>query len=228
MGEAYFFRRGVANASINTSSHAMICAKIPSGSACVCAKGGEMLTAENVPGIASFAVPSNGDWTVTISDGARGRTGLVAISGQGEIRAIQIAYAGTPVVSEGGVLLSAQSGLKSGVTLGGNAALSGSAVRENGSGGFWLGPAVDVTGYSSLTVTGYLRASSGQRSRICLGSTSAKVFDPDETPEMGAVWMGGIDALYTASLSITAMTGSYYIGSSCVGNSLEITGITLS
>ena len=45
---------------------------------------------------------------------------------------------------------------------------------------------------------------------------------------MGAVWMGGIDALYTASLSITAMTGSYYIGSSSVGNSLEITGITLS
>ena len=228
MGEAYFFRRGGANASINISSHAMICAKIPSGSACVCAKGGEMLAAENVPGIASFAVPSNGDWTVTISDGARGRTGLVAISGQGEIRAIQIAYPSAPVVSEGGVLLSAQGGLKSGVTLGGNAAMSGSAIRESGSGGFWLSPAIDVTGYSSLTVTGYLRASAGERSRICLGSTSEKVFDPDETPEMGAVWMGGIDALYTASLSITAMTGSYYIGSSCVGNSLEITGITLS
>ena len=163
MGEAYFIRRGGANALINTSSHAMICAKIPSGSACVCAKGGEMLAAENVPGIASFAVPSNGDWTVTISDGARGRTGLVAISGQGEIRAIQIAYPSAPVVSEGGVLLSAQSGLKSGVTLGGNAAMSGSAIRESGSGGFWLSPAVDVTGYSSLTVTGYLRASAGEQ-----------------------------------------------------------------
>lgn len=228
MGEAYFFRRGGANTSINVSGHAMICAKIPSGSACVCAKGGEMLTAENVPGIASFAVPSNGAWTVTISDGARGRTGLVDISGQGEIRAIQIAYPNAPVVSEGGVLLSTQNGLKSGVTLGGNAVMSGSAIRENGSGGFWLSPAVDVTGYSSLTVTGYLRASSGERSRICLGSSSAKVFDPGEIPEMGAVWMGGINALYTASLSITAMSGYYYIGSSSVGNSLEITGITLS
>ena len=45
---------------------------------------------------------------------------------------------------------------------------------------------------------------------------------------MTAVWMGGIDALYTASLSITSLTGTYYIGSAAVGNNLEITGITLS
>ena len=228
MGEAYFFRRGGANASISVSSYAMICAKVPVGSTCVCAKGGEMFMTENTPGIAAFAVPSTGDWTVTISDGARGRTGLVVMSGQGEIRAIQIAFPSAPVVSEGGVLLSAQSGLKSGVTLSGNAAMSGSAIRENGSGGFWLSPAVDLSSYSTLTVTGYLRASGEERSRICVGSTGTKVTDPAETPEMSAVWMGGIDALYTASLSITPLTGSYFIGSSRVGNSLEITGITLS
>lgn len=228
MGEAYFFRRGGANASINTSSHAMICAKIPSGSACVCAKGGEMLTAENVPGIASFAVPSNGDWTVTISDGARGRTGLVAISGHGEVRAIQISYPGAPSVSEGGVILSAQSGLKGGCTLGGNAVLSSNAIRENGAGGFWLAPAIDLSSYSTLTVTGYLRKASQDRSRIGVASTSAKLFDAAEVPDMIAVWMGGLNALYTASLSITNLTGSYYIGSASVGNNLEITGITLS
>ena len=229
MGEAYIFKRGSANTAIAVSSYAMICAKIPAGSSCVCAKGGERMTTESVPGIAAFAVPSSGAWTVTISDGSRGRTGLVAISGQGEVRAIQIAYPGSePVVSEGGVLLSSQSGLKSGYTLGGHAAMSGNAILENGEGGFWLSPAVDLTSYTSLTVTGYLRKAGEDRSRICLGSTSAKVYDAAQTPDMTAVWMGGVNALYTATLSITSLSGSYYIGSSCVGNNLEITGITLS
>ena len=228
MGEAYILKRGGANAAIAMSGYAMICAKIPAGSACICAKGGERMTAENVPGIAAFAVPSSGAWTVTITDGARGRTGLVAISGQGEVRAIQMSYPSAPVVSDDGVLLSAQSGLKSGCSLGGNAAMSGKAIRENGTGGFWLSPAVDLTNYSSLTVTGYLRKASADRSRICVGSTSAKVYDPAKTPDMTAVWMGGLDALYTASLSITSLTGNYYIGSTSVGNNLEITGITLS
>ena len=221
-------KRGGANASVTTSGYAMICAKIPAGSACVCAKGGERLTADSVPGIAAFPIPSSGAWTVTISDGARGRTGLVAISGQGEVRAIQIAYPSAPVVSEGGVILSAQSGLKDGCTLGGNAVLSDRAIRENGAGGFWLAPAIDLSAYSTLTVTGYLRSAGGDRSRIGIASVSAKVFDADEAADMTAVWMGGIDALYTASLSITSLTGTYYIGSASVGNNLEITGISLS
>ena len=228
MGEAYFLKRGGAGSVIATSGYAMICAKIPAGSTCVCAKGGERLTAESAPGIAAFPIPSSGAWTVTISDGARGRTGLVTVSGQGEVRAIQIGYPSAPVVSEGGVILSAQSGLKSGCTIGGSAALSGSAIRENGAGGFWLAPAIDLSAYSTLTVTGYLRSAGEDRSRIGIGSTSAKVFDAAGVPDMTAVWMGGIDALYTASLSITSLTGTYYIGSAAVGNNLEITGITLS
>ena len=228
MGEAFFMKRGGANTALALSGYAMICAKIPAGSACVCAKGGERMTAEIVPGIAAFPVPSSGAWTVTISDGARGRTGLVAISGQGEVRAIQISYPGAPSVNEGGVILSAQSGLKGGCTLGGNAVLSGNAIRENGAGGFWLAPAIDLSSYSTLTVTGYLRSAGEDRSRIGIASTSAKLFDAAEVPDMAAVWMVGIDALYTASLSITNLTGSYYIGSASVGNNLEITGITLS
>ena len=145
MGEAYFTKRGGANTSLAMSAYAMICARIPAGSTCVCAKGGERLTAENVPGIVSFPVPSSGAWTVTISDGARGRTGLVAISGHGEVRAIQISYPGAPSVNEGGVILSAQSGLKGGCTLGGNAIVSGNAIHEN------VKTALDSIGYEWFT-----------------------------------------------------------------------------
>lgn len=230
MGESYFLKRGGAQADmpIALSDYAMICARVPSGCECICAKAGERLSAENVPGLAAFAVPSSGPWTVTITDGTRGKSGLCEISGLGEVRAIQISYSANPAATEAGTILSAQNGLKSGYTIGGSASMSGKAIRESGSGGFWLSPAIDLSSYSLLTVTGYLRAGGTERSRICLGSNSAKVYDPAQTPDMTAMWMGGVNTLYTATLSVSALSGSYYIGSTAVGNNLEITGIILS
>ena len=230
MGESYFLKRGgtQADAPIAVSNYAMICARVPSGCRCLCAKAGESLNAENVPGLAAFAVPSSGPWTVTITDGTRGKSGLCEISGLGEVKAIQISYSANPVATEAGTILSAQSGLKSGYTLGGSAAMSGQAIRESGAGGFWINQAVDVSSWSLLTVTGYLRSGGTTRSRICLGTSSAKVYDPAQIPDMTAVWMGGVNVLYTATLSVSALTGSYYIGSSAVGNNLEITEIILS
>lgn len=228
MGEAYFFKRGGAGGSVAVSDYAMVCAKLPAGSDCICARGGDRMTAENVPGVASFAVPSDGGWTVTISDGTRGRSELVTISARTEVKTVQMSYPGEPVVSEGGVLLSAQSGMKNGLSVSGNVGMYGSMLREQGTGGFWLGPAVDLTDYATLTVKGYLRVSGGDKSRICLGSTSAKVFSAAGTPDMTAVWMGGINVLYTASLSVASLSGAYFIGSTGVGNNLEITEITLS
>lgn len=228
MGEAYLLKRGGSGtAAITVSDYAMICARVPAGCNCVCAKGGEMMKAENVPSIASFAVPSDGGWSVTISDGTRSRSGLVSISGAGEVRAIQIAYPTDVSPVESGILFSPQTGLKNGIILQGGAALSGGTILESGSGGFWLSPAIDLTSYAHLIVTGYLREDGGGQSRICLGSTSARVFDPAQTPNMTAVWMGGVNRLYTAALSIATLSGSYYIGSTAVGNHLEIVSITL-
>lgn len=230
MGESYFLKRGgiSTSAPIAVSDYAMICARVPSGCRCLCARAGESLSAENVPGLAAFAVPSSGPWTVTITDGTRGKSGQCDISGLGEVRAIQISYSANPVATDAGTILSAQSGLKSGYTISGNVSMNGNAVRENGTGGFWINQTVDLSNWSLLTVTGYLRSDGASRSRICLGSSSAKVYDPAQTPDMTAVWMGGVNVLYTATLSVSALSGSYYIGSTAVGNNLEITGIILS
>ena len=150
------------------------------------------------------------------------------INAAGEIKTIQITYPSEPVVSESGVLLSSQNGLASGYSLGGNARMSGNAIRERDGGGFWLSPAVDLTGYSTLTMSGYLRVATYGHSRVCVGSSSEKVFDIAQTPELSATWLGGIDSLYTASLNISSLNGPYYIGATSVGNNLEITGIVLS
>lgn len=231
-GVSIFGVDGSLDAGIAVSDYAAIVAKTVAGVDCFCAKGSEMYCAENLPGvntgIASFAIPSEGPWCVTISDGTRGRTGLVAISGLGEVRAIQLGFAADPVETDAGLILSPANGLKSGYTLGGGATMNGKAILENSFGGFWIAPSIDLTSYSKLTITGYLRSAGSNLSRLCIGGTSDSVFSPSAVPEMTQPWLGGLNQLYTASFSITNVTGAHYIGSSAVGNHLEITKILLS
>ena len=228
MGEGIICKKGGVQMQTVESTHALICAKFPARSSCVCSRGSESFTAEGGMGLAAFAVTENGTWTVTISDGTRSRSGSVSINAAGEIKTIQINYPSDPVVSESGVLLSAENGLASGYSLGGNARMNGNAIRETNSGGFWISPAIDLTGYSTVTMSGYLRVATYGHSRVCVGSTSEKVFDITQTPELSATWLGGIDTLYTASLNVSSLNGLYYIGASSVSNNLEITGIVLS
>lgn len=228
MGEGILCKKGGMRTQTVVSDYALICANYPAGSNCVCSRGSESFTAEGGTGLAAFAVTGSGTWTVTISDGTRSRSGGVNINAVGDIKTIQMTYPDEPVVSDSGVLLSPQTGLTSAYSLGGNADMNGNAIRERNGGGFWLSPAVDLTGYSTLTMTGYLRAATYGHSRVCVGSSSEKVFDIAQTPELSATWMGGIDSLYTASLNISSLNGAYYIGATSVGNNLEITEIVLS
>ena len=215
MGEGILCKKGSILTQTAVSDYALICAKYPTGSSCACSKGSE-----------SFF--ESGVWTVTISDGMRTKSGSVTISAAGEVKTIQLSYPSDPVVSEEGVLLSAQNGLANGYSLGGNASMNGNAIRERDGGGFWLRPAVNLSGYSTLSVSGYLRSAKYGQSRICVGSSSESVFDIAKTPELYATWQGVFDTLYTVTLNVASLNGAYYIGATSVGNNLEITGIVLS
>lgn len=228
MGEGILCKKGSILTQTAVSDYALICAKYPTGSSCACSKGSESFTAEGGTGLAAFAVTGSGVWTVTISDGMRTKSGSVTISAAGEVKTIQLSYPSDPVVSEEGVLLSAQNGLANGYSLGGNASMNGNAIRERDGGGFWLRPAVNLSGYSTLSVSGYLRSAKYGQSRICVGSSSESVFDIAKTPELYAVWQGVFDTLYTVTLNVASLNGAYYIGATSVGNNLEITGIVLS
>lgn len=228
MGEAYICRRGGGSADVVVSSYAVIVATIPEGSSCSCIKGDLRYSVENAPRLVAFAVPQGGTWTVTISDGSKSSSGTVNVIFIGEVKTIQLSYAEPPSTGESGTILSPQSGLASGYSVSGNASMSGSAIRESGSGGFWLSPAVNLSGYSTLTVTGVARVVSYGYSRICVGSSADKVFNITQTPERFAEWTGMPNAQYTVSLNVADLTGSYYIGSASVDNNLEITSIMLS
>lgn len=226
-GVSIFGVAGSIDPGISVSEYAVIVAKVPAGTDCIFAKGASEYIVEDVPLIVSCAIPSTGPWCVTITDGTKGRTGLVSISGSGEVRAAQLTFPGEPTETTAGLILSPTNGLKSGYTLS-KASMSGKAIRETGSGGFYITPAIDLTNYTSLTVTGYLRSKGSNNSRICIGDSANSVYNYQGVPEMTHPWMGALNQLYTASLSITNMTGSHYIGSTSVGNNLEITKILLS
>lgn len=228
MGEAWILKRGAAAGQSAQGSHAMICVSAPAGGSLVCARADESLRLDGLDGVAAVPVNANGNWNVTVSDGVRGRSAPVPITGGGELACVTLTYPGTPAVSESGKLFTAAGGLKSGMTLNGTAVVVGGILREGSTGGFWLGPAVNLTGYSTLTVTGVLCVSVERRSRICVGSTSEKVKNPALEPEAAAEWMGGVGVEYTASLDISSLSGAYYIGSASMGNNLELTRIVLS
>ena len=229
MGEAFLCRRGAGAAETAVSACGFVCASVPEGSSCSCILGDKRFSVDNAPGLVAFAVPACGAWTVTISDGTRSKSGTVNILSAGDVRTITLDYTVTPPTPETvtNTLLSPQSGLRSDCSVNGNASFNGSTIRETEGGGFWLSPAINLTNYTTLTVSGMARVVSYGYSRISVGSTTEKVFSLAQTPECFAEWTGLPNAEYTVSINVAALTGSYYIGSTAVGNNLEITRIEL-
>jgi len=229
MGEAYICRRGGGSSEVAVSSYGIICAVIPAGSSCSCIQGEMRLSVENTTGLVAFAVPDSGLWTVTISDGTKSKSGTVSIFSVGEIKTIRLDYSETPPAPEieTKTLLSPEDGLASGCSVSGNAVFNGRTIREREGGGFWLSPAVNLSNYTTLTVSGTARVVSYGYSRISVDTTTEGVFNIAQRPARFVEWTGMPNADYTVTINVAALNGSYYIGSTSVGNNLEITRIEL-
>ena len=64
----------------------------PAGSVCTCTKGTKTYKAKNTSGLALFAVPEVGEWTITCSDGISTATKTVSITSEGQIETVVLAY----------------------------------------------------------------------------------------------------------------------------------------
>lgn len=64
----------------------------PAGSVCTCAKGTKTYKAKNTSGLALFAVPEVGDWTVSCTDGTHTASKTVTISAEGEAMNVRLMY----------------------------------------------------------------------------------------------------------------------------------------
>lgn len=64
----------------------------PAGSVCTCTKGTKSYNAKNTSGLALFAVPEVGDWTVSCTDGTQTASTTATVSAEGEAVNVKLAY----------------------------------------------------------------------------------------------------------------------------------------
>lgn len=219
MGEAFLMRRGGGGNGIAAGGTALICVKFPSGSTCTCTKGTKVLTARNAPGLAAFSVPETGTWTLAITDGEQTASDAVTVAA-GDVEIVTLAYTGTELV-----ILSPENGLASGYSGAGGAAVDGNTVKVTDRG--YLTPAIDVTNYSTLTITG--------QTIYTAGGTDSKVFaDPDGSSHYQdyAYAFALSDTIglteSTITFDVSQKTGLYCIGECTGGNTFVFKSIVLS
>ena len=71
---------------------AVISVTYPAGSVCTCTKGTKSYKAKNTSGLALFAVPEVGEWTITCSDGISTATKTVSITTEGQAENVTLTY----------------------------------------------------------------------------------------------------------------------------------------
>ena len=88
MSEAFITRRGGGGVKL----FAVIGVTYPAGSVCTCTKGTKTYNAKNTSGLALFAVPEVGEWTVSCTDGTQTASKTVTISADGEAVNVRLMY----------------------------------------------------------------------------------------------------------------------------------------
>ena len=64
----------------------------PAGSVCTCTKGTKTYKAKNTSGLALFAVPETGEWTVSCTDGTQTASKTVSITTDGQTASVTLMY----------------------------------------------------------------------------------------------------------------------------------------
>lgn len=219
MGEAFLCKRGGGAGKVAVGAAAMLCVKLPAGSTCLCQMGSDTLRADNAPGLAAFALPAAGTWTVTIRDGTREKSRSVAVPA-GDIKLMTLSYAPDALV-----ILSPESGLAAGYSGQEGAQMDGGALTLPGAS--YLSPAIDLTDYTAITITAMSTWAPAQ------GYHGNLFLDPDYTKadssgEGCALVLSVPDfELTTYTADISALTGPHYLGALAGPSPTAVTSIVL-
>lgn len=89
MGDIVSIRGGSGGVKL----FAVISVTYPAGSVCTCTKGTKSYKAKNTSGLALFAVPEVGDWTVSCTDGTKTASKTVSITTDGQNETVVLTYA---------------------------------------------------------------------------------------------------------------------------------------
>ena len=144
MSEAFITRRGGGGMKL----FAVISVTYPVGSVCTCTKGTKSYKAKNTSGLALFAVPEAGDWTVSCTDGDKTKSASVSITTEGQAENVTLTYE----------LYLLQNGVKKTEfttnVYAGTVTFESSAVKmERNTTNLCTSSKIDVSAYSSLKFT---------------------------------------------------------------------------
>lgn len=190
---------------------AVISVTYPAGSVCTCTKGTKTYKAKNTSGLALFAVPEVGDWTVSCTDGTHVNSQTVSITAEGQSANVRLHYFDGTIYDAGTVnvemeMISSPADVYS-VTY--NAS---SLTFEYGGGqaaGF-LAVKVDVTDYSTLKVTHEGNNSGAGLGNVAINDTNTVAYGSQ--PEAKSAFNHMNSNANTVELDISSFSGEYYVG----------------
>lgn len=185
----------------------------PAGSVCTCTKGTKTYKAKGTSGLALFAVPEVGDWTVSCTDGTQTASTTVSITAEGQNANVRLHYFDGTIYDAGTVspyvelnMISNPSGMYN-VAYGANAL---TFKIGTGKGAGFLCAKVDVTNYSTLKVS-HTGRNSGSGPCNAAISESGEV-DYDVQPDAKTAFNHGNANVNTVSLDISGFAGECYVG----------------
>lgn len=192
---------------------AVIGVTYPAGSVCTCTKGTKTYKAKNTSGLALFAVPEVGDWTVSCTDGTQTASATATVSAEGEAVNVVLNYG---IIYDTGTvspyvelnMISNPSGRY--IVEYGQKSLA--FKTTNGKGAGFLCAKVNVSKYSTLKVSYESLNTQAGIGFAAINQTATANYDiyPDAYAQFTSTGTG--TGTKETSLDITEYIGEYYVG----------------
>ena len=212
MSEAFITRRGGGGVKL----FAVISVTYPAGSVCTCTKGTKTYKAKDTSGLALFAVPETGEWTVSCTDGDKTKSASVSITTEGQAESVTLTYelylfkAGEGAKVE----LYTEKQQNASISISNESIIFSSSAADLGYSQIILrnAEAIDISQHSTLCFD--LDCSNAQPSLQAGGALvcSKTAWAFDEYTFAASYKINKNETIHTVSLDISALTGSYYMG----------------
>ena len=204
MGEAFITRRG------GGTPYAAIGVTYPSGSVCTCTSGTLTLTAKDTSGKVLFVIPYAGTWTVKAVKGSKSTSKAVSITAEGQIETVVLRFDYIIFSNETGLNpIYSDGGGGAPVEIGTDSSGKKTLTFANG-GGYgrmsYLKPAIDLTNYTTLKISGYAYAADAY---LAFWSKIPQENAPSIVAKV-VLSKGSSPASYT--IDVSKLSGSYYLG----------------
>lgn len=199
--------------------YAVIGVIYPSGSTCTCSNGTKTLTAKDTSGKEMFVIPSAGTWTVTATNGTQTKSNTVSITAEGQVETVTLSY--ELYLLKDGVLATIDGTQSSLEILSGKSypALTNGIIKSGAgdatASSFRFTPAIDISGYSTLTFTYTFTlqfSSKGIKFGVMSTDHVLGTFDSDSTFYPYTKITKSATDYTTVEVDISECNGTMYVG----------------